>query len=325
MFSLLPIELKQIIYIYSKNKNLRLVSKCFSYISSEVNTRAKALLHKHGMPIYRSEILMVEITSNQWIKLVQDKQFDLEIALFLFSSKYFNDFFVEVVAESASCYGNLDLLKWLINNVPYKNRSGISESLINISLVQSSTYGHFDNVAFLLESNADPKTQNYAAFRNASKNGHLNIVKSLISNSNIHEEEDYALCWASRNGHYEMVTYLLEHGADLEARDGTPLHWAAEMGHLNIVNLLLDQGADIHSQEDHALRWASVHGHGNIVETLLKRGADVYVGTELDPPKMNKKKVIEVFFKELADAFINWTKSNKDIDILDIFLRLIFV
>jgi 5'-3' exoribonuclease 2 len=44
------------------------------------------------MPIYRSKILMMEITSNRWIKLVQDKQFDLEIALFLFSSKYFNDF-----------------------------------------------------------------------------------------------------------------------------------------------------------------------------------------------------------------------------------------
>jgi hypothetical protein len=323
MFSLLPIELKQIIYIYSKNEKLRLVSKCFWYIGSEVNTKAKALLHKHDIP-YRSNILMTEITSNQWIKLVKDKIFDFEIALFIFSSKYFNDFFVEVVAESASCYGNLDLLKWLINTVPYKNRLGISESLINSSLVQSSTYGHQHNVAFLLEIKADPKTQNYAAFRQASKNGHLTIVKSLISNSNIHAEEDYALCWASRNGHYEMVTYLLENGADLQARDGTPLHWAAEMGHLNIVNLLLDQGADIHSQEDHALRWASVHGHENIVETLLKRGADVHVGADssiLKSPKMNK----EVILKKKADAFINWTKSNMDLDILDIVLRLILV
>ena len=62
------------------------------------------------------------------------------------------------------------------------------------------------------------------------------------------------LVWASSNGHLEIVRLLLEHGADVHARDDEVLIWASRNGHLEVVRLLLNKGADIHAWNDLALR-----------------------------------------------------------------------
>ena len=54
------------------------------------------------------------------------------------------------------------------------------------------------------------------AVRNASQNGHLDVVKYLISvGANIYASNNYAVRWASANGHLNIVEYLLELGAEL--------------------------------------------------------------------------------------------------------------
>lgn len=48
-----------------------------------------------------------------------------------------------------------------------------------------------------------------------------------------------------------MVQLLLEHGADIEAKDGygwTPLLLAAQKGHEAVVRLLLEKGANIEAK-----------------------------------------------------------------------------
>jgi ankyrin repeat protein len=50
------------------------------------------------------------------------------------------------------------------------------------------------------------------------------------------------LTWASMKGHVQVVKELLEHGADMKAKDNqdsTPLHFACSLGHLAVVNELL--------------------------------------------------------------------------------------
>jgi len=56
------------------------------------------------------------------------------------------------------------------------------------------------------------------------------------------------LHWPAHNGYVEVVTYLLDHGALIDADEiglygGKPLHWASEHAP-NCVRLLLERGAD---------------------------------------------------------------------------------
>ncbi|XP_043542625.1 ankyrin repeat domain-containing protein 65-like [Chiloscyllium plagiosum] len=53
---------------------------------------------------------------------------------------------------------------------------------------------------------------------------------------------------AAFQGHVTVAGALIEHGADVHARnwmDKTPLHLAAEKGHCHIVRLLISNGADM--------------------------------------------------------------------------------
>ena len=65
---------------------------------------------------------------------------------------------------------------------------------------------------------------------------------------------DTALILASRNGHLEIVKHLLSQGADIEAKnnDGnTPLISASRGNCLEIVKYLLSQGADIEVKNEY--------------------------------------------------------------------------
>ncbi|KAF6234624.1 hypothetical protein HO173_007250 [Letharia columbiana] len=56
------------------------------------------------------------------------------------------------------------------------------------------------------------------------------------------------LHWAAINNHYALCKYLVESGAEVNAKGGesvaTPTMWAAQRCHLYVVNLLLENGAD---------------------------------------------------------------------------------
>lgn len=56
------------------------------------------------------------------------------------------------------------------------------------------------------------------------------------------------LQWAAINNHYALCKYLIESGAEVNAKGGesvaTPAMWAAQRCHLYVVHLLLQNGAD---------------------------------------------------------------------------------
>jgi ankyrin repeat protein len=84
-----------------------------------------------------------------------------------------------------------------------------------------------------------------------------------------------AMYAAARNGHTKVVEFLLDNGADVDAKGvfgGTALHWAAINGHRQTIELLVARGArvDIHDARFHATpaEWAYEGGYAEIATRL---------------------------------------------------------
>src|SRR5206468_1641703 len=77
-----------------------------------------------------------------------------------------------------------------------------------------------------------------------------------------------------------MILILLEHGADLEARDSqgdTPLLCAVENGDRTVVKLLLDMGANIETSDNQGntpLLRATMREYEETLSILLDKGAN---------------------------------------------------
>lgn len=78
----------------------------------------------------------------------------------------------------------------------------------------------------------------------------------------------------------QSVQTLLRQGASIDGRSihfKTPLMSAAEGGNGNVVLFLLAHGADVnaHNGSGSVLMWAAASGNAGVVRTLLTQGADV--------------------------------------------------
>ena len=113
-------------------------------------------------------------------------------------------------------------------------------SQMNPPLCTAATNGHFEIVKYLAETGADLEAKDFysgtpslpcAVFENR-----IEIVKYLIDkkcNINVKSYWDITSLHAAASSHnLYLVEYLLENGAELEARDEenglTPLHYVAE-------------------------------------------------------------------------------------------------
>lgn len=93
-----------------------------------------------------------------------------------------------------------------------------------------------------------------------------------------------ALHLMAKRNHPDAVAWLLDHGADPNARwshwdaELTPLHLAAAQGHAEVVRLLLAAGADPRIRDSKhdgdAFGWADHHGQQDILRLLLANASD---------------------------------------------------
>jgi len=72
----------------------------------------------------------------------------------------------------------------------------------------------------------------------------LGVKKAIEIGANVHAHDDYALREASGNGHKEIVELLLKNGANVHAQNDFALHWASANSYYNVVKLLLKNGAN---------------------------------------------------------------------------------
>jgi ankyrin repeat protein/catechol 2,3-dioxygenase-like lactoylglutathione lyase family enzyme len=127
------------------------------------------------------------------------------------------------------------------------------------------------------------------AFFTACNAGDLDALRSLLaSEPNLARERVKGTTGLHRAlKHVDAVRLLLEHGADVNARDegdnATPLHFAGAFG-ANVVRVLLDAGANVNGYGDlHELEvigWATCFGPAiphDVVDLLVARGANHHV------------------------------------------------
>jgi ankyrin repeat protein len=170
--------------------------------------------------------------------LVNDSIFSHNIAIFIHCQLPFDKVFTEVCVEWATSRGHVNLIKWMIQNAQFIDKSkekgkrndfqrGLTPTLKSRALIQSCLTGFEEVAKVLLQANADPHYDNNQAICMAAKYGHLECVKLLHQHgANIHVDEDYPLVFSARNGHYQIVSFLIENDANIHARRDCALHWA---------------------------------------------------------------------------------------------------
>ena len=146
-----------------------------------------------------------------------------------------------------------------------------------------------ETVGALLRAGANVKAANrygVTPLSLACTNGNGVIVRLLLNagaNPNdVLSGGETALMTAARTGKVDAVNALLEHKAEVNAKETkykqTALMWAAAAGNVQVVEALLKAGADIHASSNAAftpLLFAVREGQIGTANALLKAGADV--------------------------------------------------
>ncbi len=143
------------------------------------------------------------------------------------------------------------------------------EAVTEPPLLAAARSGSVDAVELLLEAGADPNViepiDHQTALMWAVAAGHLEVARVLleagadpkrqarVNELSVRKNADFpsggfaALHWAARDGNEAMIHLLLDHGADINARNGdtsTPMMLAIVNDRFDIAKLLLDLGAD---------------------------------------------------------------------------------
>uniref|UniRef100_A0A4W6EL29 Poly [ADP-ribose] polymerase n=1 Tax=Lates calcarifer TaxID=8187 RepID=A0A4W6EL29_LATCA len=194
---------------------------------------------------------------------VNEKMKDLLTPLHLASEKAHNDIIEVLVKHEAK-----------VNTVDHLGQT---------ALHRAARCGHLQTCRLLLSAGSDPLLTSLQGF-SPSQLGNKSVQEILqegvlVGNS----EVDRQLLEASKTGDLETVQLCTVQNVncrDVEGRQSTPLHFAAGYNRLAVVQFLLQHGADVHAKDKGGLvplHNACSYGHYEVAELLVLHGAVVNV------------------------------------------------
>lgn len=131
----------------------------------------------------------------------------------------------------------MDIEKYLIIYQDFKPISNMDQQLI-----QAAENGNLEEVQRLMEMGADPSTDNNEAIVMATINGHLEIVRLLLSDSRVSSsvDDNRAIICASTNDRVEILRLLLQESQfDPSAYDNQAIMYAMFGDEKKAVSMLL--------------------------------------------------------------------------------------
>jgi hypothetical protein len=155
-------------------------------------------------------------------------------------------------------------------------------------LINAVRAGDVAKISALIASGADVNERDRAGQRTAlhwaAKSNNRPAMEVLIAakaDANIKDRQGRTPLWGGVETDLETVKFLVEKGADVNARDqinSSPLLWAAGFGKPETVAFLLTKGADVKATDDNGwtpLIWAAGLGQPATVDILVKSKADL--------------------------------------------------
>ncbi|KAG8193909.1 hypothetical protein JTE90_011464 [Oedothorax gibbosus] len=161
--------------------------------------------------------------------------------------------------------------------------------------------------------------QGYTAAQVANES----VQKLLSEPATVSIDIEYQLLEAAKAGDTEVVKRILSshlpvvNCRDVDGRQSTPLHFAAGYNRVSVVEYLLQHGADVHAKDKGGLvplHNACSYGHYEVAELLVKFGANVNVAdlwkfTPLhEAAAKGKYEIVKLLLKHGADP----SKKNRD-------------
>lgn len=213
------------------------------------------------------------------------KQRKFEEALRIYENKTHVHKDVKVFLRYAAEDGNLEAIKFLI-----ENKGADDDVYYGKSLMHCAVRGNnLEVVRFLVEEKeVDSNLANIwgvTPIQHASEQGNLDIVKFLVEKgadfNSMDNTRRTSVHYAAKQSNPSIIEFFVEGGADFMAHDSdlkTPLHYAAKGGNLDVVKFLVKKGADVNYADRGGktpLHWAAYMGDLNIVRSLIKKGANV--------------------------------------------------
>ncbi len=168
----------------------------------------------------------------------------------------------------ASRQGYLHIVKYLVSLGADMNAHGKE------NLIESVSGGYLELTQYFIDNGVayDDNT-----LRCASKYGHLEIVKYLVSlGADIHAEGEWALKYACKKDHINVVEYLVSKGSNIRVDDNLPLDIACKYGNIEIAKYLVSLGADIYAIKKDSLRYAVNRCRFQIMRYLLSIDSTIY-------------------------------------------------
>ncbi|XP_075791247.1 poly [ADP-ribose] polymerase tankyrase-2 isoform X3 [Pelodiscus sinensis] len=205
--------------------------------------------------------------------------------------------------------------------VKHEAKVNALDSLGQTSLHRAAHCGHLQTCRLLLSSGCDPSIVSLQGFT-ALQMGNESVQQLLqegipLSNS----DADLQLLEAAKAGDVDTVKKLCTiqsvNCRDIEGRQSTPLHFAAGYNRVSVVEYLLQHGADVHAKDKGGLvplHNACSYGHYEVAELLVKHGAvvnvaDLWKFTPLhEAAAKGKYEICKLLLQHGADP----TKKNRD-------------
>ena len=183
-----------------------------------------------------------------------------------------NDLIVKTIFYYSS-FADRDNLKQ-VNKLWYSNKDHIGPTAF---LLQCAKHNHWKRYLCIYKyyhTGVDPSDNDNYAIREASRNGHTEVVKLLLADPKVDPSasNNDAIRWASQNGHTEVVKLLLtDHRVDPATWNNEPIRYASQNGHAEVVKLLLaDPRVDPSAENNYAIKLATRNGHSEVVKLLLE-------------------------------------------------------